>query len=123
MKKQSKHFWEVIEEINWESHFNYYTARKILLKYEKENAGFSLKDFENEFTEMIQEINHVTLNRFKTEELVFAEGIMVGADNCHLMDLPAHLIGLGRQKVMFYLKGGVINFKPMECLSYMFQNL
>lgn len=108
-------FWKGIKEINWDDHYDSNLAKVKMLNfcYEK---GLDPADFGSMFSLLVAKINVHTTKRDK----VFAKGISYGGDDCHFMDLPAHLIGKGNAAVKEYLGGGVINFKPVECLSYMF---
>lgn len=46
---------------------------------------------------------------------------ILGADDTHFMDFPAHLISKGEDEVNKYLNGEVMEWQPVECFAYMFQ--
>lgn len=119
LDKNMDHFWEVIQHIDWDSHYNYNIAKDRLNDF-KFQDGCTIEDFEELFDAISSLITEETVRRVENNERVFKEGISHGADDCHFMDMPAHLIGLGSSKVKAYLDGGLIDFEPMECLSYMF---
>ena len=136
MKHQPKGFWKVIAYINWkelaELGGDVETARARML--EKVNVPqsikfikgdsidyISLKEFQETFDELTGLIVDEVNNRLEKKESCFADGVSHGSDDCHYMDMPAHLVGLGRGAVLDFLNGKKIKHEVTECLAYMFQ--
>ena len=133
MKQQPKGFWEIIKYINWkelaeQGRGDTDTARERLL--EKLDTPQSIKFitgreevityqvFQDTFEELVSLIQDEVNNR--EDKPCFAKGVAHGADDCHFMDMPAHLVGLGRKSVTDFLEGGLVEHEVVECMSYMF---
>jgi len=132
MKKQPKGFWKIIKHINWkEIHDrgdNVETAKERMLEkvspqsidFITDGEGLTLEEFQETYEELKELINDETDRRINAKLDSFAKNVSYGADDCHFMDLPAHLIGLGRKAVTDYLNGGLVKHEVSECLSYIF---
>jgi len=133
MKNQPKGFWKVISHINWKNIHdrkdNVEIAKQRMLEkvcdsnsidFITDGAKISLQDFQETFDELVSLINDETSRRLEEDLDSFAGGVSYGGDDCHYMDMPAHLIGLGRKAVVDYLNGGLIEHEVSECLSYIY---
>ena len=130
MKHQPKGFWEIIKYINWEGlDGDWDKARERLLEklgtpqsihFIKGSRSCTLtyKEFKDTFEELTSLIVDEVNNR--KGKPCFAKGVDHGGDDCHYMDMPAHLVGLGRGAVVDFLNGKLIEHEVVECLSYMF---
>ena len=125
MTKQEIEFWAIIKLINWGE----FSVRPDAIGIAKHclfnginSHDISLKEFRDIYYSFISTINDETLRRCERGLPSFAPDISHGADDCHFMDLPAHLVGLGKKAVDKYLNGALIDFPVVECLSYMFQD-
>jgi len=135
MKNQPKGFWKVIEYINWkelaERGGNTDLARERMLEkvntiqsidfIKDKDKNITLKEFRDTFEELTGLIVDEVNNRIEKKKSCFAKGVDCGADDCHYMDMPAHLVGLGRGAVLDFLRGKKIEHEVVECLAYMFQ--
>jgi len=135
MKHQPKGFWEIIHHINWkelaENGGDTEIARERLLEkvntpqsirfIKGKDKTITLKEFEDTFDYLTNLIVDEVNNRLEKKKSCFAKGVDCGADDCHYMDMPAHLVGLGRGAVLDFLNGEKIKHEVTECLAYMFQ--
>lgn len=112
-------FWKIIKDINWPSDFSISNAKKRMNSSLRKH-NLTKKEFEDSFRNLRGLINEETSARVDAGKMVFEPGVNHGADDCHFIDMPAHLIGLGQTEVNKYLKGEIIKWEPVECLSYIF---
>jgi hypothetical protein len=108
-------FWQILKEARWDGHVDATRSRlnKALVKH-----SMSKDEFVVLYDIVHNSINMITEARCKANQPCFAKHVMYGGDDCHFMDMPAHLITLGPDAVNKYLNGGVIQFTPMECFDY-----
>jgi len=125
------YFWDVISHIDWEGcGYDIDEAKRRMLSkvrppqsidFIKGSVDITYDEFKNIFEEIVSLINDETSRRVDSDERSFGDGFG-GGDDCHFMDMPAHLIGLGRQAVENYLNGGLVEHEVVECLSYIFHD-
>lgn len=118
-KLANKDFWHVIETIKWSINLNVEVSRCNMKSALASLENYTKIKFEKEFRNLMSVINE------ETDSRVFPLGIYKphvthGADDSTMLDMPAHLIGLGEDAVNGYLNGGKIGFDPVESLSYIF---
>ena len=123
MITNDKDFWGIIKDIKWKTVS--VTTNPVEKASKNLNCSLtknkaSMDSIENTFQDIVSLINEETKKRCKKNIEVFASDVYHGSDDCHFMDLPAHIIGLGRNEVLSYLNGGLISYEPVECLSYVF---
>ena len=118
-KLASENFWKVIRDIDWRTHFDVDESKKRMNASLRKCPGYDKKQFKNEFEILMDVIRKETDSRDYPKG-IFSPDVSHGADDCCDMDMPAHLIGLGRGAVKKYLEGTLIMFTPVECLLYMF---
>jgi len=120
-----KGFWDIISLLNWREKPDVESVRQILqtdsIKLAMESNEIGVEELKMHIDYLRPIINSETKRRVESETPVFSDNISYGADDCHFMDMPAHLIALGEKDVLNYLNGGVIEFEPVECFLYAFQ--
>ena len=111
-------FWKIIKHIDWDGcEYDVDEAKRRMLEkvspcnsidFISDGKLMRLDEFREIFENIVSLINDETSRRVDKGLDSFAKNVDYGGDDCHFMDMPAHLIGRGREAVENYLNGGLI---------------
>ena len=109
-------FWEVIDHLDWNGHFNDDIIRDRL-----ENQTIQvIEEFREEFDHLNMVVSGLILYRLKTNTLKMTKGKgRKHSDDYMFMDLPAHIIANGQKYCSNFInKNSPIAFDAVECFGY-----